>query len=62
MRPPKFIKEKGKPPMASSVHSCKNHAYIYAKNVHHATSCAHDACVDRFVPAMLMILFIVLMP
>jgi hypothetical protein len=39
----------------SSVHSCKNHAYIYAhtKNVHHANHYIHDACVDhdvRIVP------------
>jgi hypothetical protein len=44
---PKFIKEKGKAPMASSVHSCENHAHVYAKNVHRATHNVHDACVDH---------------
>jgi hypothetical protein len=50
---PKFIKEKGKAPMASSTHSShvsNNHTYTYAnvKNVHNA----HNACVDHVVHAV----------
>jgi hypothetical protein len=48
---PSFVKEKGKPPMASSSHSFhekKNHAYLYAhaKNVsHNAHNVHHDASI-----------------
>jgi hypothetical protein len=46
-----FIKEKGKAPMANSLHSVhekKNHAYLYshAKNISHYDD--HDTCNDRF--------------
>jgi hypothetical protein len=46
-----FTKEKGKAPMANSLHSVhekKNHAYLYshAKNVSHYAH--HDTCNDRF--------------
>jgi hypothetical protein len=50
-----FIKEKGEAPMATSVHSRKNHVFIYAKNVHHAH---HDACVNYVVPARLLCIIV----
>jgi hypothetical protein len=33
--------------MTSNIHSFKNHAYIYGKNVHHATRNVHNASVDH---------------
>jgi hypothetical protein len=53
-KPPNFIKEKGKAPMASSSHPShdrKNHAFIYA-NVKNSHNIHHDACVDHAMPAM----------
>jgi hypothetical protein len=48
-----FIKEKGKAPMASSLHSVhenKNHAYLYShvKNASH--NAYHVTCNDNFTP------------
>jgi hypothetical protein len=45
---PKFIKEKGKTPLTSILHSSharKNHAYLYA-HVKNARNVHHGACID----------------
>jgi hypothetical protein len=59
-----LIKEKGKAPMASSLHSShdkKNHAYLYA-HVKNASSVAHlDSCYDHVVHLLIMMLFLISM-
>jgi hypothetical protein len=53
--PPKFTKEKGKAPMASSSHSShdrKNQAYLYAHVKNASRNIHHDACVDHAMPTM----------
>jgi hypothetical protein len=47
-----LIKEKGKPPMASSSHSLhekKNHAYLYAHDKNASSVVHHDSCCDHAI-------------